>query len=94
MKRPLEQCGWHKRVSNDTTETYYKGKDWLNSSICINFNATNGSIVSIMNSEEISLEELLALYETAKQIKEEGELEERTFCNKSANKGAIKNEVL
>lgn len=71
MQRPLEKLGWHKRITTDTTETYYKGNDWLYSSICVNFNATNGSMVNIMNSEDISLEELLAIYETAKQIKEE-----------------------
>lgn len=71
MVRPLELCGWHKRIINDNTESYYKGKDWLNSLIYVMFNAVNGSIVNIMNDEEISLEELLAIYQTAKQIKEE-----------------------
>ncbi len=71
MQRPIEKLGWHKRITTDTTETYYNGKNWLDSSICIDFNATNGSIVSIMNCKNISLEELLAIYETAKQIKEE-----------------------
>lgn len=73
MKRPIEQCGWHKRIINDNTESYYKGKDWLNSSIYVMFNTTNGSIAAIINSEDISLEELLAIYNTAKQIKDESE---------------------
>ena len=73
MKRPVEQCGWHKRIINDITEIYYKGKDWFNSSIYVKFNKVNGSIVSIMNCEEISLEELLAIYNTAKQIKDESD---------------------
>ena len=33
MQRPLEKFGWHKRIIIDNTELYYKGKDWLNSSI-------------------------------------------------------------
>ena len=74
MQRPIERCGWHKRIINDNTESYYKGKDWLNSSIYVKFNAVNGGIVIIMNCEEISLEELLAIYYTAKQIKYESEI--------------------
>lgn len=73
MQRPLERCGWHKRITTDTTETYYKGIDWLSSSIYVKFNTTNGSIATIINSEDISLEELLAIYNTAKQIKDESE---------------------
>ncbi len=73
MQRPLEKLGWHKRITTDTKETFYKGEDWLNASIYIDFNVTNGSIVSIMNSEDISLEELLAIYNTSKQIKDERE---------------------
>ena len=29
MQRPLVKLGWHKRNATDTTETYYKGIDWL-----------------------------------------------------------------
>lgn len=74
MQRPLEQIGWHKRITEDNTESYYKGKDWLNSSIYVKFNVTNGSIVNIINCGEISFEELLVIYNTAKQIKDESEV--------------------
>ncbi len=73
MQRPLEKLGWHKRIITDTTETYYKGINWLSSSIYVKFNTKNGSIVTVINSEDISLQELLAIYNTAKQIKDESE---------------------
>lgn len=71
MQRPIEQLGWHKRQLNDYCETYYKGKNQLNSSVCISFNIESGELVSIVNDSTITLEELQAIYETAKQIREE-----------------------
>lgn len=71
MQRPIEKLGWHKRQFNDICESYYKGENWLKSSIYISFNVKNGDIVDFMNDEYVPFEELQAIYETAKQIKEE-----------------------
>ena len=83
MQRPLEKLGWHKRIATDNTEIYYKGKDWLDSSIYVSIK--NGDIVNIRNDECITLEELQAIYETALEIKRETEMENQILCNRCEN---------
>lgn len=88
---PIEMQGWFKSRFDGSTE-FYKNK---NLSVYIQKNGDlHLSTDEVYPLENVSYDELRALWETAKQIKEEGELEEKTSCNKSANKGAIKNEVL
>ncbi len=72
MQRPLEKCGWKK-------EKIYQGERFTSCGyeVIINNNFiwignTDKSIYS-KHIDSLSLEELLAIYNTAKQIKDENE---------------------
>lgn len=73
--RPIEKYGWKKLpIKEEISIVFYKGETFFSSNcfVAIHLNK-NGTIrgIYIRNNEEISFEELQAIYETAKEIKEE-----------------------
>ena len=70
MKRPIEKYGWeyqyNRKPTKKVTEYYFENS--LGHTIMIN---TNGDILFLNEEVGFNFEALYAIYETAKQIKEE-----------------------
>ena len=80
MQRPIEKYGWYRYI-NDRYEKFDSGGGGT-----ITFYKYSDTIeFDDFDNQELSFEELQAIYETAKQIKTEREMEEKILCNKCAN---------
>ena len=80
--RPIEYLGWFKSRL-DNCEMFYKNN---NLRVFVKNNGDiNLSTAESYPNEELSFKELEAIYETAKEIKAEKEMEDKILCNKCAN---------